>query len=82
MIFNQTSNPFAKRNMEQSMNMGGNGQPEGQRNNMFEISMNYANLLEENQKLKAQINSSKKRGQPPPLHMDQSQNVLELLGSL
>ena len=41
MIFNQTTNPFAKKTNE-SINAGS---PQDNRKNMYEISINYANLL-------------------------------------
>ena len=51
MIFNQTSNPFAKKNNnEQSMsyqvNVIGAEDKKNQRNNMYEMSLNYTKLLE------------------------------------
>ena len=49
MIFNQTSNPFSKKPNE-SMNIS----PQN-RKNMYQISINYANLLEQNKNLKKQI---------------------------
>lgn len=69
MIFNQTTNPFAKKEQHAAS-------PElnrSHRNQMYEMSINYANLLDENRQLKAQLH-----GRP----LDKSQNMVELLGSL
>jgi len=45
---------------------------------MYEMSINYANLLEENRQLKIQVKTNKKNESK----LDRSQNMMELLGSL
>lgn len=79
-IFNQTSNPFAKKNQDMSVSYQVHVSPDKDtRKNMFEMSMNYTKLLEENNELKQKVSSNKKRGNN---NHDQSRGMMELLGDL
>ena len=78
MIFNQTSNPFAKKQQEMSVSYNINGSPEkDQPKNMFEMSRNYTKLLEENNELKRNAMANKKK--KINVH-DKSRGMMELLG--
>ena len=79
MIFNQTSNPFGKKNQELSVSYQPGVSPDReQRKNMFEMSMNYTKLMEENNELKRQVMGKKKGGDM----LDKSRNMMELLGDI
>ena len=83
MIFNQTSNPFAKKGPELSVSYQVGHSPDDnkdKRKNMFDMSMNYTKLLEENNHRKKELMSSKKRTQFN-MH-DKSKGMMELLGDL
>jgi hypothetical protein len=51
------------------------------RKNMFEMSMNYTKLLEENTDLKKQLMTNNKKKRDPNAH-DKSKGMIELLGDL
>ena len=56
MIINQTSNPFAKKvndSVSYQINVNSPEGNKGHLKNMHELSINYANLLEENRALKS-----------------------------
>ena len=84
MIFNQTSNPFAKKQQQQDFSMSyqvniSPDEKQDKRKGMLEMSMNYTKLLEENDNLKKQIMGNKKKG----INMlDKSKDFNELLGDL
>ena len=83
MIFNQTSNPFAKK-QQQEMSVSYQITPapeekQEKRKNMVEMSMNYTKLLEENNQLKKQLVGNKKKGINL---LDKSKDFNELLGDL
>jgi hypothetical protein len=83
MIFNQTSNPFAKKGPELSVSYQAGMSPDDnkdKRKNMFDMSMNYTKLLEENNHLKKELMSNKKKTQFNML--DKSKGMMELLGDL
>ena len=82
-IFNQTSNPFAKKQQQDfSVSYQANVSPDekqDKRKGMLEMSMNYTKLLEENDNLKKQVMGNKKKG----IHLlDKSKDFNELLGDL
>ena len=84
MIFNQTSNPFAKKGPELSVSYQVGHSPEDnkdKRKNMFDMSMNYTKLLEENNHLKKELMSNKKKTTQFSM-LDKSKGMMELLGDL
>lgn len=87
MIFNQTSNPFAKKNANElsvsyQINAVSPEDNKAQRKNMYEMSMNYTKVLEENNELKRQLMSNNRRGDRGGNKLDKSKNMIELLGDL
>jgi hypothetical protein len=53
-----------------------------QRKNMYEMSINYTKVLEENNELKRQLMSNNKRADRGMNKLDKSKNMMELLGDL
>lgn len=49
---------------------------------MYEMSMNYTKVLEENNELKRQLMSNNKRIERGMNKLDKSKNMMELLGDL
>lgn len=81
MIFNQTSNPFAKKQNESMLNPNS---PPDNRKNMYEMSINYAHLLEENKELKREMKRHEEGNftKGNRVHLDRSHNMMDILGSL
>lgn len=80
MILNQTSNPFAKKPAD---GLTPAASPDRSAlKNMHELSLNYANLLEENRVLKNENRQLKGDAMGKKHVLDRSQNMIELLGSL
>ena len=82
MIFNQTSNPFSKKNNNLSVSYQYNDNSpqtnKAQRKNMYEMSVNYTKLLEENNQLKRQMMTKKRQAN----NLQHSQNMIDILGDL
>jgi hypothetical protein len=81
MILNQTANPFAKKPNDSIATPGGSPDRSNLKS-MHELSLNYANLLEENQILKSENRQLKGEAMGKKRVFDRSQNMIELLGSL
>jgi predicted RNase H-like nuclease (RuvC/YqgF family) len=79
MILNQTANPFAKKPNDTTP--AGSPDRSGLKS-MHELSLNYANLLEENRQLKSENRHLKGGAMTKKQPLDRSQNMIELLGSL
>lgn len=87
MIFNQTSNAFAKKNNHElsvsyQIHAVSPEENKAQRKNMYEMSMNYTKVLEENNELKRQLMSNNKKTDRGMNKLDKSKNMMELLGDL
>ena len=73
MVFNQTSNPFMKKGIAESMIPNNVADDERSRQNLLEINRSYMKVLEENERLK-----NKNMLANPNI----SQDMVELLESL
>jgi hypothetical protein len=74
MILNQTSNPFAKKKNESLTPIG--SPDRSALKGMHELSVNYANLLEENRALKSENRQIKGNAMNKKRPLDRSQNMM------